>query len=90
MSVVQSRHGDRELEELSAEAAEEAAAAQRAVEWALSVMAEKRAEQAVYELDRVRTAQHSTLPRPGWWSRTLDSLGRFADWLPDLPSGRFR
>ncbi|MBT9583230.1 hypothetical protein IV102_07765 [bacterium] len=79
-----------EHEKLSAEAAEEAAAALRAVEWALSVMAEKRAEQAVYELERVRTAQPETLPRPGWWSRTLDSIGRFADWLPELPLGRIR
>jgi len=74
------------LEELSAEAAEEAAAAQRAVQWALSVMAEKRAEQAVYELERQRAVHESALVRPGWWSRTLESIGRFVDWLPELQS----
>lgn len=72
--------------------AEEAAAAVRAVEWALSVMAEKRAEQAAYELDRLRSSQQDIqltrqedLSPASWWDRALEGLGYFIDWLPELP-----
>lgn len=76
--------GPSPVEEISAEEAEEAARAVKAVQWALSVMADKRADQALYEMERQRTAHAEALVAPSWWSRTLESIGRLVDRLPDL------